>query len=382
MLSEPGYVGFLKLGRLKGRRHIDLESHRMDLQLDVRKEKYSRFKKVRLKKLGSKQVGFKQLGHKQVGFKQLGPGVETGFHRVQDEKHVWCEVELQGDQGDREAKVFQVSNDDTAVAQRWLEDKQPKEKTNTDCLVKEQEKEHLGIKVGENITVTRVPGKKGAKGNVAEKNKVKESMKAKLIVVDYGYSYHPNMVISTRNTTGPIPNETYESFRDVVARLQDSVTQLIQSVQTLTTNNDNVILGQQYLTTKITKFRNGEDPLEEIKNLRQEGAVPEYQDKFESLISTVEVTESQVISLFVGGLQLEIGIVVKMFRPRSLYDAYQLVRMQETTKDVVNKSVSSILVCIIPLSHSSSSYLRTVISNYGVSLGRSLRFWLDHRSKS
>ncbi|GJZ67090.1 hypothetical protein Tco_0630330 [Tanacetum coccineum] len=43
---------------------------------------------------------------------------------------------------DREAEVFHVSNDDTAVAQRRLEDKQPEEKTNTDCLVKEQEKEY------------------------------------------------------------------------------------------------------------------------------------------------------------------------------------------------------------------------------------------------
>ncbi|GJX96365.1 hypothetical protein Tco_0352163 [Tanacetum coccineum] len=58
----------------------------------------------------------KHGGSKQVGFKQLGLGVETGVHGV--------------------------SNDDTAVAQRWLEDKQPKEKTNTNCLVKEQEKEY------------------------------------------------------------------------------------------------------------------------------------------------------------------------------------------------------------------------------------------------
>nr|GEU91812.1 hypothetical protein [Tanacetum cinerariifolium] len=43
------------------------------------------------------------------------------------------------------------------------------------------------------------------------------------------------------------------------------------------------------------------------------------------------------------------------------------------------EDVSSILVDIPPMSHSSSSYLRT---NYGVSLGRSLRFWLDHRTKS
>nr|GEZ40893.1 zinc finger, CCHC-type [Tanacetum cinerariifolium] len=71
---------------------------------------------------GSKQVGLKQLGSKQVGFKQLGPGVETGFHGV--------------------------SNDDTAGDQRRLVDKQPEEKTNTDCLVKEQEnKYHTGWKI-------------------------------------------------------------------------------------------------------------------------------------------------------------------------------------------------------------------------------------------
>ncbi|GJT31290.1 hypothetical protein Tco_0911565 [Tanacetum coccineum] len=84
----------------------------------------------------------KHGGSKQVEFKQLSPGVETGVHGVHDEKCVWFKVELQGAQGDREADVFQVSNDDTAVAQRWLEDKQPEEKTNTDSLVKEQEKEY------------------------------------------------------------------------------------------------------------------------------------------------------------------------------------------------------------------------------------------------
>ncbi|GKC34779.1 hypothetical protein Tco_1047163 [Tanacetum coccineum] len=89
-----------------------------------------------------------------VGFKQLGPGVETRFHGIQDEKRVWFEVELQGAQGDHEAEVFQVSNDDVVVAQRRLEDKQLEEKINTDSL--------------------------GAEGNVAEKKKVKESMKANL----------------------------------------------------------------------------------------------------------------------------------------------------------------------------------------------------------
>ncbi|GJU26880.1 zinc finger, CCHC-type containing protein [Tanacetum coccineum] len=81
-------------------------------------------------------------GLKQVGFKQLGPCVETGVHGVHDEKRVWFEVELQGAQRDRRSEVFQVSNDDTTVAQRRLKDKQPEDKTNTDCLVKKQEKEY------------------------------------------------------------------------------------------------------------------------------------------------------------------------------------------------------------------------------------------------
>ncbi|GJW15366.1 putative ribonuclease H-like domain-containing protein [Tanacetum coccineum] len=124
----------------------------MNIKLNI--EKLNR--NIAQKNGGSKRVRFKQLGSKQVGFKQLGPGVETGVHGVQ------------------------VSNDDAAVAQRRLEDKQIEEKTNMDCLVKEHEKVHLGIKVGANITVTGVPGQEGAEGNVAKKKKVKESMEANL----------------------------------------------------------------------------------------------------------------------------------------------------------------------------------------------------------
>ncbi|GKF66901.1 hypothetical protein Tco_0193418, partial [Tanacetum coccineum] len=100
-------------------------------------QKHGDSKQVGLKQLGSKQVGLKQLGSKQVGFKQLESGVEIGVYGVHDEKCVWFEMELQGAQEDREAEVFQVSNDAAAVAQRRLEDKQLEEKTNTNYLVKE-----------------------------------------------------------------------------------------------------------------------------------------------------------------------------------------------------------------------------------------------------
>ncbi|GKE89365.1 hypothetical protein Tco_1566840, partial [Tanacetum coccineum] len=117
---------------------------------------------------------------KQVEFKQLGPSVETGVHGVHVDKRVWFEVELQGAQENHKDEVFQVSNNDTAVAQKRLEDNQLEENTNTNCLVKEQEKLHLGIKTRANIMVTGVHGKEDAEGNVAEKKKVKEYLKANL----------------------------------------------------------------------------------------------------------------------------------------------------------------------------------------------------------
>ncbi|GJT39768.1 hypothetical protein Tco_0939633 [Tanacetum coccineum] len=98
--------------------------------------------RLNIKKLNDNIIK-KHRGSKQVGFKQPGPGVETGVH--------------------------EVSIDDTAVAQGRLEDKQPEEKTNTDCLVKEQEKVHHGADVGAAIMKNRVPGQEGAKGNAAER---------------------------------------------------------------------------------------------------------------------------------------------------------------------------------------------------------------------
>ncbi|GKA97474.1 zinc finger, CCHC-type containing protein [Tanacetum coccineum] len=83
----------------------------------------------------------KHGGSKQVGFKQLGPSVEIGVHGLHDEKRVWFEVELQGAQGDREAEVFQVGNDDTAVAQTRLEDK------STQQCMKSGVAKYLGVAV-------------------------------------------------------------------------------------------------------------------------------------------------------------------------------------------------------------------------------------------
>ncbi|GJQ98810.1 reverse transcriptase [Tanacetum coccineum] len=162
--------------------------------------------------------------------------------------------------------------------------------------------------------------------------------------------------------------------------------QMSQSVQTLTVKIATVETGLTYLRNEVARFRSGEgssrqysrmtklefpkshgkmlrdgcldannslnliifgpcyeDPMEEIKNLRQDGIVPNYQDKFEALVSRVELTESQAISCFMAGLQQDIRLIVKMFRPKSFYDSYQLARMHKTVKAVNTKRYTQIL---------------------------------------
>nr|GFA72624.1 hypothetical protein [Tanacetum cinerariifolium] len=85
-----------------------------------------------------------------------GGYVLFGLHGSQ-QKFLGVQVrERQGCSRNHEAEVFQVSNDDIAVAQRRLKDKQPEEKTNTDCLVMEQEKVHHGADVRAFIMKTAV----------------------------------------------------------------------------------------------------------------------------------------------------------------------------------------------------------------------------------
>nr|GEW63737.1 zinc finger, CCHC-type [Tanacetum cinerariifolium] len=103
-----------------------------------------------------------------------------------------------GAQKNREDEVFQVSNNDAAVAQRWLEEKQLEEKTNTDCLVKEQEKIHLGIKVGVNITVTGVPGQEGAKA--------------------YGFAYFYSLVLIESMFRESL-SEAWTRFKDLLLKV-------------------------------------------------------------------------------------------------------------------------------------------------------------------
>ncbi|GJX10084.1 retrotransposon-related protein [Tanacetum coccineum] len=81
-----------------------------------------------------------------------------------------------------------------------------------------------------------------------------------------------------------------------------------------------------------------EDPIVDLKNLKQEGSVQQYQESFEALLNRVELNEAYAMSFFIGGLKKEISMPIKMFKITSLIDVYAMAKMQEATNAVLKPS--------------------------------------------
>ncbi|GJV53710.1 Fe(3+) dicitrate transport system permease [Tanacetum coccineum] len=81
-----------------------------------------------------------------------------------------------------------------------------------------------------------------------------------------------------------------------------------------------------------------EDPMADLKNLRQTSTIKVYQDEFDALLSKVDITESQAVSMFLGGMNTDIAMMVRMFNPRTLSDTYCLANLQEATNESRIKS--------------------------------------------
>ncbi|GKE66979.1 hypothetical protein Tco_1521140, partial [Tanacetum coccineum] len=69
----------------------------------------------------------------------------------------------------------------------------------------------------------------------------------------------------------------------------------------------------------------------------------EYQDAFDTPLSMVDVSEEHVVSFYLGGLPTEIEMGVRMFRPKTLADAYQLTNLQEATFEAIKKKNKAVL---------------------------------------
>ena len=67
--------------------------------------------------------------------------------------------------------------------------------------------------------------------------------------------------------------------------------------------------------------------VEELKELKQTGALQDYVKAFELLWDRAQLSESQALGCFLIGLNHEIEMEVRMFNPKTLQDAYSLAKL-------------------------------------------------------
>nr|GEY41843.1 hypothetical protein [Tanacetum cinerariifolium] len=94
----------------------------------------------------------------------------------------------------------------------------------------------------------------------------------------------------------------------------------------------------------LKRFRGlDDDPILELKNLRYETSMKQYQSKFEMLLTQVNITEAQSISMSIAGLLPTIEINVRMFKLKSLTDAFILSNLQEAAHNLTKQKYVPIL---------------------------------------
>jgi hypothetical protein len=80
------------------------------------------------------------------------------------------------------------------------------------------------------------------------------------------------------------------------------------------------------LTIQV-RFNKGsyDDPMENLSKLKQTRLLEEYKTQFELLTNRVlRLSDSHKLSMFLGGLRDDIRVLVRMFNPKALNDAYAL----------------------------------------------------------
>ncbi|GKD67870.1 hypothetical protein Tco_1321960 [Tanacetum coccineum] len=99
-----------------------------------------------------------------------------------------------------------------------------------------------------------------------------------------------------------------------------------------------------------------DDPLMELKKLKQDGTVKDYQEKFEALLNMIELEEKHAISLFLGGLKSEISLQIRMFTLHTLTEAFYMAKMQEHTLVALKSRYTPLLPTPNPKSNNNVPY--------------------------
>jgi len=95
---------------------------------------------------------------------------------------------------------------------------------------------------------------------------------------------------------------------------------------------DNLPTWTKFKVVLTERFRGlYDDPMADQIRLQQTGLVAEYQEKFESVVSRLQLSEEYKISCFLSGLKHDIQMMVRMFQPTTVLKAAQLAKLYEST---------------------------------------------------
>ena len=74
------------------------------------------------------------------------------------------------------------------------------------------------------------------------------------------------------------------------------------------------------------------DDVEEFKELKQIDPLKDYLKAFEELLVKVQISEGQALNCFLASMNHELKMMVRMFNPKTLQEAYSLAKLQEAIK--------------------------------------------------
>ncbi|GKA45224.1 UDP-glycosyltransferase 83A1 [Tanacetum coccineum] len=170
--------------------------------------------------------------------------------------------------------------------------------------------------------------------------------------------------LSGETSTSIVPNRTSNLRMSRMAKIEfpkvygDDPTALAWHQQFSRIHEENVSW-EVYVEALLKRFCSTyEDPMSDLKNIRQK-ELQIYIDAFDLLMTKVELPETQAISFFLGGLDKEIEMSVRMFRPQTLTDAYCLSKLQEANNNVSKKFTKSLL----PTPRYNQPYTSTLVKN-------------------
>ncbi|PKI45686.1 hypothetical protein CRG98_034002 [Punica granatum] len=125
----------------------------------------------------------------------------------------------------------------------------------------------------------------------------------------------------------------------VVIHLEGKALQWHQSYMRSLAAENKEVKWEEYVAAVVARFGETgfEDPMADLKNLRQLGSLREYMDEFDILSNKVVINEIDVLSHFLGELKTEIQLPVRVFQPTSLAQAYSLAKLQELTYGALHK---------------------------------------------